>query len=141
MISQIIIVLFDGFAFGMLLFLLSVGLSVTLGMMNFINLAHGAFGMFGGYVAVTVMRQLGLPFLAALPLAFIAMALLSILIERTLFRRLYKSGELNQVLFTIGLVFVAAAVATYVFGTVQQVIPMPSWLRGSVDVQNPLGLR
>ncbi|MGB3339342.1 MAG: branched-chain amino acid ABC transporter permease [Devosia sp.] len=133
MISQIAIVLFDGFAFGMLLFLLSVGLSVTLGMMNFINLAHGAFGMFGGYVAVTVMRQLGLPFLAALPLAFIAMALLSVLIERTLFRRLYKAGELNQVLFTIGMVFVAAAVATFVFGTVQQVIILPSWLRGSVE--------
>ena len=134
MISQIGIVLFDGFAFGMLLFLLSVGLSVTLGMMNFINLAHGAFGMFGGYVAVTVMRQLGLPFLAALPLAFLAMAVLSVLIERTLFRRLYKAGELNQVLFTIGLVFVAAAVATFTFGTVQQVIILPSWLRGSVEI-------
>ena len=133
MISQIAIVLFDGFAFGMLLFLLSVGLSVTLGMMNFINLAHGAFGMFGGYVAVTVMRQLGLPFLAALPLAFIAMALLSVLIERTMFRRLYKAGELNQVLFTIGMVFVAAA-ATFTFGTVQQVIILPPWLRGSVEI-------
>ncbi|HLV82591.1 MAG TPA: branched-chain amino acid ABC transporter permease [Devosia sp.] len=134
MISQIAIVLFDGFAFGMLLFLLSVGLSVTLGMMNFINLAHGAFGMFGGYVAVTAMRQLGLPFLAALPLAFIAMALLSVIVERTLFRRLYRAGELNQVLFTIGAVFVSAAVATFVFGTVQQVIILPSWLRGSVEI-------
>ena len=134
MIGQIVIVLFDGFAFGMLLFLLSVGLSVTLGMMNFINLAHGAFGMFGGYVAVTAMRALGLPFLAALPLAFIAMAVLSVLIERTLFRRLYRAGELNQVLFTIGLVFVAAAVATLVFGTVQQVITLPSWLRGAIDI-------
>src|SRR3546814_12476407 len=93
MISQIVIVLFDGFAFGMLLFLLSVGLSVTLGMMNFINLAHGAFGMFGGYVAVTVMRQLGLPFLAALPLAFIAMALLSVLLDVTLFRPIYQDRK------------------------------------------------
>ena len=134
MISQLVIVLFDGFAFGMLLFLLSVGLSVTLGMMNFINLAHGAFGMFGGYVAVTAMREVGLPFLAALPLAFVAMAVLSVLIERTLFRRLYRAGELNQVLFTIGLVFVAAAVATFVFGTVQQVIILPAWLRGAVEI-------
>ena len=93
----------------MLLFVLSVGLSVTLGLMNFVNLAHGAFGMLGGYVAVTAMRQLGLPFLAALPLAFLAAALLSVVFERTLFRRLYRAGELNQVLFTIGLVFVAAA--------------------------------
>lgn len=133
MLSNIAIVLFDGFAFGMLLFVLSVGLSVTMGLMNFINLAHGAFGMLGGYVAVTAMRQVGLPFLLALPAAFLAAALVSVIFERTLFRRLYRAGELNQVLFTIGLVFVAAAVATYVFGTVQQVIPMPSWLRGSVE--------
>ncbi len=138
MIGQIAIVLFDGFAFGMLLFVLSVGLSVTLGLMNFINLAHGAFGMLGGYVAVLAMRQLGLPFLLALPAAFLAAAIVSVVFERTLFRRLYKAGELNQVLFTIGVVFVAAAVATYAFGTVQQVIPLPGWLRGSVEV---FGLR
>ena len=138
MIGQIAIVLFDGFAFGMLLFVLSVGLSVTLGLMNFINLAHGAFGMLGGYVTVLAMRQLGLPFLLALPAAFLAAALVSVLFERTLFRRLYKAGELNQVLFTIGVVFVAAAVATYAFGTVQQVIILPSWLCGSVEV---FGLR
>jgi branched-chain amino acid transport system permease protein len=132
--SSILIVLFDGFAFGMLLFVLSVGLSVTLGLMNFINLAHGAFGMLGGYVAVTVMRHLGFPFLLALPAAFLAAALASIVLERTLFRRLYKASELNQVLFTIGLVFVAAAVATYVYGTVQQVLILPSWLRGSVEL-------
>jgi branched-chain amino acid transport system permease protein len=137
-IGQIAIVLFDGFAFGMLLFVLSVGLSVTLGLMNFINLAHGAFGMLGGYVTVLAMRQLGLPFLLALPAAFLAAALVSVVFERTLFRRLYKAGELNQVLFTIGVVFVAAAVATYAFGTVQQVIILPSWLRGSVEV---FGLR
>lgn len=138
MLSNIAIVLFDGFAFGMLLFVLSVGLSVTLGLMNFINLAHGAFGMLGGYVAVLTMRQLGFPFLLALPAAFIVAALVSVAVERTLFRRLYRAGELNQVLFTIGLVFVAAAAATYFFGTVQQPIILPSWLRGSIEV---FGLR
>ena len=134
MLSNIAIVLFDGFAFGMLLFVLSVGLSVTMGLMNFINLAHGAFGMLGGYVAVTAMRQVGLPFLLALPAAFLAAALVSVIFERTLFRRLYRAGELNQVLFTIGLVFVAAAVATFTFGTVQQVIILPDWLRGSAEI-------
>lgn len=118
----------------MLLFVLSVGLSVTLGLMNFINLAHGAFGMLGGYAAVTAMRLLGFPFLLALPTAFLAAALLSIVLERTLFRRLYGAPELNQVLLTIGMVFVAAAIATYLFGTVQQVIILPSWLRGSVEI-------
>lgn len=134
MIGNIAIVLFDGLAFGMLLFVLSVGLSVTLGLMNFINLAHGAFGMLGGYVAIVAMRQFGSPFLLALAAAFIVTALVSIVFERTLFRRLYRAGELNQVLFTIGLVFVSAAAATYVFGTGQQPIILPDWLRGSVDI-------
>ena len=134
MIGNLAIVLFDGLAFGMLLFVLSVGLSVTLGLMNFINLAHGAFGMLGGYVAVTVMRQLGLPFLLALPAAFVGAAVAGVLFERTFFRRLYRAGELNQVLFTIGLVFVMAAVAAYVFGTQQQPIQLPPWLRGSVEI-------
>jgi branched-chain amino acid transport system permease protein len=136
--SQIAIILFDGLAFGMLLFVLSVGLSVTLGLMNFVNLAHGAFGMLGGYVAVVLMRRLGVPFLLTLPAAFLAAAAVSVLFERTLFRRLYRAGELNQVLFTIGLVFVAAAIAAYVFGTGQQPIQLPRFLRGSVEI---LGMR
>ncbi len=134
MISNLVIVLFDGLAFGMLLFVLSVGLSVTLGLMNFINLAHGAFAMLGGYVAVIAMRHFGFPFLLALLTAFIVAAVVSVLFERTLFRRLYKAGELNQVLFTIGVVFVATAAAAYVFGTVQQPIVLPEWLRGSVEI-------
>ena len=134
MLGQIAIVLFDGFAFGMLLFILSVGLSVTLGLMNFINLAHCAFGMLGGYVTVAAMRQLGLPFVATLPLAFLGAAIVSVAFERTLFRRLYGAGELNQVLFTIGLVFVSAATAAYVYGTGQQPIQMPAFLRGSVEL-------
>jgi branched-chain amino acid transport system permease protein len=133
-ITQIAGVLFDGFAFGMLLFLLSVGLSVTLGLMNFINLAHGAFAMLGGYVALTLTRDMNVPFPVAILAAFVAAAVVSIAFERTLFRRLYQAGELNQVLFTIGLVFVAAAIAAYVFGTVQQPIQIPNYLRGSMQI-------
>ena len=134
MITQVMGVLFDGLAYGMLLFLLSVGLSVTLGLMNFINLAHGSFAMLGGYVTFSLMSYANWPFLATLPLAFIVTALVSVAIERTLFRRLYGAGELNQVLFTIGLVFVAAAAAAYVFGTVQQPIEVPDYLRGSMEI-------
>jgi branched-chain amino acid transport system permease protein len=133
-IGQLAVVLFDGLAFGMLLFVLSVGLSVTLGLMGFINLAHGAFGMLGGYIAATLAGQGGWPFLATLPAAFLGAALVSVALERTLFRRLYRAGDLNQVLFTIGLVFVAAAAAAYVFGTAQTPIAVPSWLRGSVEI-------
>jgi len=125
-------VLFDGFAYGMLLFLLSVGLSVTLGMMNFVNLAHCAFAMLGGYTTVTLMNVYGWPFLATLPLAFVAAAAASVAFERTLYRRLYRAGELDQVLLTIGLAFMSVATAAYLFGTLQQPIQMPSYLRGSV---------
>ena len=72
-LGPILGVLFDGFAYGMLLFLLSVGLSVTLGMMNFVNLAHCAFAMLGGYVTVTLSRTFGWPFLATLPMAFLSL--------------------------------------------------------------------
>ena len=126
-------VLFDGFAYGMLLFLLSVGLSETLGMMNFVNLAHCAFAMFGGYVTVTLMNDMGWPFFAAIPIAFIATAAVSVAFERTLYRRLYNAGELDHVLLTIGLAFISVATAAYIFGTLQQPIQTPSYLRGSIN--------
>ena len=132
--GPIVGVLFDGFAYGMLLFLLSVGLSVTLGMMNFVNLAHCAFAMLGGYVTVTLMNQFGWPFLATLPAAFIAAAAVSVVLERTLYRRLYRASELDQVLFTIGLAFISVAIAAYIFGTIQQSVNTPSYLRGSIQV-------
>jgi branched-chain amino acid transport system permease protein len=126
-------VLFDGFAYGMLLFLLSVGLSVTLGMMNFVNLAHCAFAMLGGYTTVTLMNVYGWPFLATLPLAFLVAAVASVAFERTLYRRLYRASELDQVLLTIGLTFMSVGAAAYVFGTIQQPIQTPSYLRGSTN--------
>ena len=125
-------VLFDGLAYGMLLFLLSVGLSVTLGMMNFVNLAHCSFAMLGGYVTVTLMGPLGWPFFATLPAAFLSAAAASVALERTLFRRLYRAGDLAQCLFTIGIVFMSVAAAAYIYGTVQQPVQLPNYLRGSV---------
>lgn len=131
-VGQLAVVLFDGFAFGMLLFVLSVGLSVTLGLMNFTNLAHCAFGMLGGYVTTILVREAGWPFLLTLPAAFLAAAVVSVVLERSIFRRLYRAGELNQVLLTIGVVFVAAASAAYIFGTAQHPVPLPDFLRGSI---------
>ena len=131
MFGPIIGILYDGFAYGMLLFLLSVGLSVTLGMMNFVNLAHGAFAMLGGFVTVTLMNRLGWPFLATLPASFLAAALMSVVLERLLYRRLYKRSDLDQCLLTIGIVFVSIAAAAYFFGTVQQEMHVPSWLQGN----------
>src|ERR1700680_2344149 len=127
-------VLFDGFAYGMLLFLMSVGLSVTLGMMNFVNLAHCSFAMLGGYVAITLMNAFGWPFLATLPVAFIAAAAASVVLERIFFRRFYNSSDLDQCLLTIGIVFVSIATAAYIYGTAQQPMHLPHYLRGSIAV-------
>jgi branched-chain amino acid transport system permease protein len=132
MIGPFVGVLFDGFAYGMLLFILSVGLSVTLGMMNFINLAHCSFAMLGGYVTVTLMDRLGWPFFATLPVAFVAATAASVVLERVLFRRLYRASDLDQCLLTIGIVFMSVAGAAYVWGTVQQPVQLPGYLQGSV---------
>ena len=134
MLPPVLGVLFDGIAYGMLLFLLSVGLSVTLGLMNFVNLAHCAFAMLGGYVTVTLMHELHMPFFATLPVAFLTAAAASTAFERTLYRRLYRASDLDQVLLTIGIAFVSVAVAAYFFGTTQQPIDMPAYMRGSFDV-------
>ena len=134
MITSLLGVLFDGLAYGMLLFLISVGLSVTLGLMNFINLAHGAFAMLGGYVCVLALQRWGLPFLVALPLAFVISALAGLLLERVLYRHLYHRSHLDQVLATIGLTFMAIAAASYVFGPLQQPLQVPNFLAGQGSV-------
>jgi branched-chain amino acid transport system permease protein len=127
-------ILFDGIAYGMLLFLISVGLSVTLGMMSFINLAHGVFAMIGGYLLVTFMGKAGIPFLLALPLIFLATAGCGLVLERTLYRPLYRSTHLKQVLLTVGIILVAVAAATYAFGPTQQPVHLPAALAGQVAV-------
>ena len=127
-------ILFDGIAYGMLLFILACGLSVTLGLMNFINLAHGAFAMAGGYVAVVVVNKLGVPFYAALPIAFLVPALLGALLERTIYRPVYARSHLDQVLFTIGLVFMSVAAIDYVAGSQQVFIQIPPSLEGRFEV-------
>jgi len=127
-------VLFDGLAYGSLLFLIGIGLSVTMGLMNFINLAHGAFAMLGGYAAVVAMSHLGIPFLPSLVIAFVVAGVAGAVLERFLYRRLYRAAHLDQVLFTIGLVFMSIAAATYFFGPAQQPVRLPEFLTGQVHV-------
>lgn len=134
MLSNLVGVLFDGLAFGALLFLISVGLSVTMGLMNFVNLAHGAFAMLGGYVSVELMNRMGVPFLATLPIAFIVSGVAGFILERTLYQRLYQADPLDQVLFSIGLVFMVMALFTFVWGPSQQPVNLPEWLKGQYRV-------
>jgi branched-chain amino acid transport system permease protein len=127
-------ILFDGVAYGMLLFLIASGLAVTMGLMNFINLAHGAFAMAGGYLAAVLSARMGVPFLATLPLAFVFAAALGVVLEPTLYRPLYRRPHLDQVLFSIGLVFMAVAATDYFFGATQQFVKLPAFLRGRVEI-------
>jgi branched-chain amino acid transport system permease protein len=125
-------IVFDGVAYGSLLFLISVGLSVTMGLMNIVNLAHGAFAMFGGYTSVWLMTRWQVPFLATLPLCFVAFALVGGVSERLLYRRLTDRSQLDQVLMTIGLTFMAVASATYFWGPAAQRVELPELLRGQL---------
>jgi branched-chain amino acid transport system permease protein len=127
-------ILFDGVAYGMLLFVLAVGLAVTMGLMNFINLAHGAFAMAGGYITVLAMQRFDVPFLVCLPLAFAGSALLGAALERTLYRPLYRKPHLDQVLFSIGLVFMSVAAVDYYIGSTQQMVQLPVWLKGRTEI-------
>jgi branched-chain amino acid transport system permease protein len=125
--------LFDGIAFGMVLFILASGLAVTLGLMNFINLAHGAFAMAGGYATVLLTTKAGVPFFASLPLAFLISALVGAILERTLYVHLYARPHLDQVLFSIGLVFMAVTATDYLMGSQQQYAIVPAELKGRFE--------
>jgi len=132
-LNIVISILFDGVAYAMILFIISVGMSVTMGLMNFVNLAHGAFAMAGGYVTVSMMTDWGIPFPISLVIAFLAVGLASVVFERVLYARLYNAGELDQVLMTIGLVFMSIAAATFFFGPEPVPVKLPAYMKGQID--------
>ena len=133
-LSAVVNVVFNGLAYAMVLYLISVGLSVTMGMMGFVNLAHGVFAMAGGYIVTSLMKNQGVPFPLALLGAALAVAAASIPVERLLYRRFYGEDDLDQVLLTIGLVFMSVAGATYVWGPLQQPLQPPAWLSAPFDL-------
>jgi branched-chain amino acid transport system permease protein len=130
----VLTILFDGVAYGMLLFLLACGLAVTLGLMNFVNLAHGVFAMGGGYVTALMMNRAGVPFLATLPFAFVVPALAGVVVERLLYRRLYGASPLDQVLLTIGLMLMAIPAFDYFLTDQPQQIHLPAFLEGRFEL-------
>jgi len=127
-------IIFDGIAYGSLLFLISLGLSVTMGLMNFVNLAHGTFAMLGGYLCIELTRRAGVPFLLTLPIVFLVIGAAGAALELLLYRRLYARSHLDQVLFTIGLSFMAGAGATWAWGPSQQPVQLPAFLHGQITV-------
>ena len=133
-LASLVSIAFHGLAYGMILYAISVGLSITMGLMGFVNLAHGVFAMAGGYLMFTAMTTFGLPWLPALAVACVVVALGSMVLERLLYSRLYGAGELEQVLFTIGLIFVAVALARLAYGPLPLAAPLPEWMKGQTEV-------
>ena len=133
-LSATVSIAFHGFALAMVLYLISVGLSVTMGLMGFVNLAHGAFAMAGGYLLTSLMGAGGWPFALALPAAVAIVTLGSLVLERLLYRRFYGGAELDQVLLTMGLIFVSVGAATYFWGPISQPLQPPSYLDGQIHV-------
>jgi len=126
--------LLGGVAAGMVLFIVSVGLSVTMGLMGFVNLAHGGFAMLGGYAIALAMKHWGFAFVPALVFGFVVAAVASAVLERLLYARLYRATELDQVLFTIGLVFMMIASVTVLIGPENQPLMLPAFLRGQINL-------
>jgi len=126
--------LLGGVAAGMVLFIVSVGLSVTMGLMGFVNLAHGGFAMIGGYAIALAMKHWGFTFVPALLFGFVVTAAASAVLERLLYSRLYRASELDQVLFTIGLVFMMIASVTVLVGPENQPLMLPAFLRGQINL-------
>jgi branched-chain amino acid transport system permease protein len=134
MLNTAVSILFDGVAYAMFLFIVSVGLSVTMGLMGFVNLAHGAFAMAGGYLVVTATQSWGVPFPLALVVAAVVIGTVSVAFERTLYAGLYGASELDQVLMTIGLTFMVIAAITYFYGPLPAHVRVPAYLTGEISL-------
>jgi branched-chain amino acid transport system permease protein len=132
--ETLISILFTGTAYAMVLYIISVGLSITMGLLGIANLAHGAFAMAGGYLLITLLNRLSLPFGLALMLPALIVAGFSVVLERLLYARVYKAGELDQVLLSVGLIFVASAIAQYVYGPIPKTVAVPPSLTGNIDL-------
>lgn len=133
-LTSTVSIAFAGISFAMILFIISVGLSITMGLMGFANLAHGAFAMLGGYIGITLTKQLGIPFLPGVVLVFLIVAAISVPFEKFLYARFYSAGELEQVLLTIALVFIAIAICTFFWGPLNVQYDIPSYLEGQVNL-------
>jgi branched-chain amino acid transport system permease protein len=123
-----------GASYGFVLFTISIGMVITMGLMRVMNLAHGSFAAIGGYATIALMNKLGLPFLPALGCAIAFVAVLGILLEKVVFTHLYHAPDLDQVLMTLGLNFVVIAALSLIFGPNLFPMTQPAFLRGSIDL-------
>lgn len=125
----------DAISYGMVLFTISIGLSIMMGLMRVVNLAHGAFAMIGGYLASYALKTLGISYPVAIVVAVVGTIIISIPFEVLLYRRIYRrSDALTQILLTIGITFVIIGVSNFVLGPTSKPIPVPAALSGPFDL-------
>jgi branched-chain amino acid transport system permease protein len=136
-LSAAVFVLLYGVSYGLVLFTIAIGLVIIMGLMQIVNLAHGAFAAIGGYLAVSLMNAAGVPFLASVCAAVVIVVLLSFVLERLIYVRLYGASHLDQILMTLGVNFIVIGALTILFGPNVYPVKLPGFLQGSVD----LGLR
>lgn len=134
MTATLVSVLFHGLAYAMVLYIATVGLSITMGLMRFANLAHGVFAMAGGYVLTRTTGAWGVPFEVGLVLAFVVVAAASMVLERLVYRPLYQGAELRQVLLSISLIFISMGAAKFFFGPMAESLTLPAYLSGQIEV-------
>jgi branched-chain amino acid transport system permease protein len=135
MLRTVLSVGMDAVSYGMVLFVISIGLSIMIGLMKVVNLAHGAFAMIGGYLASYALKSFGVGYPAAIAIAVLGTILISIPFEFLLYRRIYaKADELTQILLTIGISFFIIGVANFALGPTTKSIPLPPALSGPFDL-------
>lgn len=131
-VNILVSIAFSGMAYAMVLYMTSVGLSVTMGLLGVANLAHGAFAMAGGYFLATLMDRLGIAFFLAVVLACVAVGVISLILERFLYSRVYRATELDQVVLSMGLIFIGTSVAHLLFGAQPVRVVVPEAISGQL---------
>lgn len=132
--SVLAFIILYGVSYGLVLCLIAVGLVVTMGLMRIVNLAHGAFAALGGYLAIDLTMNGNVPFPLAVCIAVAVVAIFSVFVERAFFVSLYKASQLDQVLLTVGLSFVAIGALSVWYGRNVYPLILPSYLQGSVNL-------
>ena len=132
-LTILVSIAFSGTAYAMVLYMTSVGLSVTMGLLGVANLAHGAFAVAGGYFLVMIMGRLSVPFGFAVILAGLAGGGVSLVLERLLYTRIYRATELDQVVLSMGLIFITTAVAHLAFGAQPVRVMVPAAISGQLS--------
>ena len=132
-LSDLLAQALNGLSYGVLLFLLSVGLTLIFGMLDVVNLAHGSFYLLGAYAGLTLIGATG-NFWLALVVAPVAVGAIGALVERGLLRPLYRRPTLDQVLLTFGLIYFFEDTVKWIWGGRIRSIPAPALFSGSVTL-------